>query len=156
MEDIKNQNNEHLSFKNKSLIIPRKSNNEGNDDSQINMENKNKKILNKSHNPKSNLNKIEKHLFIIHKINIKDKKNMFYKKGVKDIFNDENLFLSDKYKDKQVIIGRNKSNIFKPRHIMNYQDKLKYKNFSKNRIQKSTKNLGRIKNDNLIIIIILV
>ena len=150
MEDIKNQNNEHLSFKNKSLIIPNKSNNEVNDDSQINMENKNKKILNKSHNPKSNLNKIEKHLFIIHKINIKDKKNMFYKKGVKDIFNDENLFLSDKYKDKQVIIGRNKSNIFKPRHIMNYQDKLKYKNFNKSRIQKSKeKNLGRIKNDNL-------
>ena len=154
MEDIKNQNTDQPSFnslhQNKSLYIPRKLNHEGNDDSQINIDIKNKNILNKSHNPRTNFNKKEKHLFIIHKINIKDKKNMFYKTGVKDIFNDENLFLSDKYKDKQVIIGRNKSNMFKSRHLMNYQDRLKYKNFNKSRIQKSKeKNLGRIKNDNL-------
>ena len=54
--------------------------------------------INNESTPKKTKNKKDKHLLILHKINIKDKKNNFYKKGATDIFNDENLFFSQYYK----------------------------------------------------------
>ena len=86
------------------------------------------------------------HLLIIQKLNIKDKKNSFYKKGVNDIFNDENLYLSDKYKNNKVVVGRkiNPQSNF----ITNLYSKKNLINFNKKRFPKSTttKNISFLRN----------
>ena len=81
--------------------------------------------------------KNKKHLLIIQKINIKDKKNNFYKEGINNIFNDENLFFSDKYKNNKVVVGKNSTNkssneklfpnVFKKKTLSNFNKKRFYK-----------------------------
>lgn len=62
-------------------------------------------------NQKKNLIKSElknenpNHLFIAHKINFKNKMNIFFKKGVNEIFNNENFFFQTKYRNLRVQIG---------------------------------------------------
>ena len=104
-------------------------------------EDKNKN-LNKSNNIDGNLsNKLSKtknkNLLIVHKINLGQNKNQFYKKGVKDIFNEENLFFENKYQGKKVVVGKNKSNNLKPFYIINLYDKKKINNFNKQRISRA-------------------
>lgn len=86
-------------------------------------------------------NKSEKHLLIAHKINMKDKKNNYFKEGINEIFNDKDIFLNDKYKNNKVIIGRNKSKILKSKelsdninNILNY----KFSTYNKQRFNRST------------------
>lgn len=100
--------------------------------------------------PKKSKIKKDKHLLIIHKINIKDKKNNYYKKGATDIFNDENLFLSHKYQDKPVIVGKNKASLFYVNFYNNNKSQIaqNINNFGKKRLyrpSKTTKNLFIIK-----------
>ena len=54
--------------------------------------------------PFSNTNPFYRQLFL-YKINLKDKSNSYYKKGVYNIFNNENYFLENKYDDKFVVIN---------------------------------------------------
>ena len=118
----------------KSLIFPYNSKQyKPFEEPNNNVQNNNNSLLNKDNSPK------KKHLLILQKINIKDKKNNFYKEGVKDIFNDENLFFSDKYKDKKVIVGRNQSTIKdKSKYEINFVLKKNLGNFNKKRLFKST------------------
>ena len=118
----------------KSLIFPYNSKQyKPFEEPNNNVQNNNNSLLNKDNSPK------KKHLLILQKINIKDKKNNFYKEGVKDIFNDENLFFSDKYKDKKVIVGRNQSTIKdKSKYVINFVLKKNLGNFNKKRLFKST------------------
>ena len=116
---------------NKSLIFPNKQNiqekglsEESDNNININI-NRPKKIISKSFNINIK-DKKENHLLIIHKINIKDKKNTFYKQGVNDIFNDENIFLNNIYKNKRVIVGRNKPNTLKTNFLSNPYSKKKW------------------------------
>ena len=103
------------------------------EDSQ-NPSNNNIKSLNKE---KENSLK-KKRLLMVEKINIKDQKNSFYKEGVSEIFNDENLFFSDKYKDKKVVVGRNQSNISnKAKFEVNFITKKNLGNFNKKRLLRS-------------------
>ena len=86
-------------------------------------------------------NKNEKHLLIAHKINIKDKKNNYFKEGINEIFNDKNIFLNDKYKNNKVIIGRNKSKILKSKELsdnINNIANYKFSTYNKQRFNKST------------------
>ena len=101
-------------------------------------EDKNKKF-NKSNNIDDNFsNKLSKtknkNLLIVHKINLGQKKNQFYKQGVNDIFNEENLFFENSYQGKKVVVGKNKSNNLKPFYIINLYDKKAINNFNKQRI----------------------
>ena len=105
----------------------------------------------KTSTPKKLKNKKDKHLLIVHKINIKDTKNNYYKKGATDIFNDENLFLSHKYQGQPVIVGRNKANLFYVKYVNNSngsQVTQNINNFGKRRLYRPTmtsKNLFTIK-----------
>ena len=91
--------------------------------------------------PKKSENKKDKHLLILHKINIKDKKNNFYKKGATDIFNDENLFFSQYYKDKPVIVGKNKDSLFYVKYYNKNESQRtqNINNFGKTRLYRNTK-----------------
>ena len=113
----------------------------------------NKNIGNNKNNILNKIDKKENHLLILHKINIKDKKYKFYRKGVKDIFNDENLFLNDKYMNNRVIVGRNKSSKFKPNYISNLHSKKNLGSYNKFRyyLTSSIKNnlLGKNKRNEL-------
>ena len=126
-----------------------------NEDSQINSHNNNSNInlSFKSTIPsKNHLNKCENRLLFIQKININDEKNNYYKEGVDKIFNDENLFFSNLYRNKKVVVGRNKVNVVKSTNLMNSQEKTRYKNIIKNRFQKciALKNYGKFKkNENI-------
>ena len=84
--------------------------------------------------PKKSKNKKDKYLLILHKINIKDSKNNFYKKGATDIFNDENLFLSQYYKDKPVIVGKSKASLFYVKF---------YNNNNGSKVTKNINNFGK-------------
>ena len=46
-----------------------------------------------------------KHLFFARKINIKDDKNNLYKKGIKEIFNNKNIYFSNRYYNHTIKIG---------------------------------------------------
>ena len=48
-----------------------------------------------------------KHLFVAHKLNVKERKNNFYKRGLNDIFNNEKYFFETKYYDYFVKVGSN-------------------------------------------------
>ena len=113
----------------------------------------NKNIGNNKNNILNKIDRKENHLLILHKINIKDKKYKFYKKGVEDIFNDENLFLNDKYMNNRVIVGRNKSSKFKPNYISNLHSKKNLGSYNKFRyyLTSSIKNnlLGKNKRNEL-------
>ena len=110
-------------------------------------------ILYKMEKEKDKEKEKENHLLIFRKINIKDKNNKFYKEGVNDIFNDENLFLNNIYKDKKVIIGRNKSYLYKPEYITHLNSIKNKGNFNKFRFYKSStlKNnpLGKIRRNEI-------
>ena len=101
------------------------------------IENLNKNIQNNINTIYSK-NKKEKHLLVVRKININEKKNNFYKKGVNEIFNDENIFLNKNYEDKLVIIGRNNSRLFKKKNINNSHSVKNINNFGKQRMYKSS------------------
>ena len=47
-----------------------------------------------------------KHSLVAHKINIKDKNNTFYKKGLNDIFLDKKFYLTNKYFNHKIKIGK--------------------------------------------------
>ena len=97
--------------------------------------------VNKASTPRKPKNKKDKHLLILHKINIKDTKNNYYKKGINDIFNDENLFLSHNYQDKPVIVGKNKASLFYLKYYNNNngsQRTQNINNFGKKRLYRST------------------
>ena len=97
-------------------------------------QNNNIKPLNKE--KENTLNK--KRLLMVQKINIKDEKNSFYKEGVSEIFNDENLFFSNKYKDKKVVVGKNQSTISnKAKFEVNFITKKNLGNFNKKRLLRS-------------------
>ena len=137
----------------KSLIFPYKNNNQEKGsleepDKKINI-NKQKNLISKS-TRFQNKDQNENHLLIVHKINIKDKNNKFYKQGVNDIFNDENLFLNDKYKNKRVIVGRNNKNNFKTNFISNSYSRKNMGNYNKFRFYKSStiKNYALLKKRN--------
>ena len=49
--------------------------------------------------------KKSKIFLIAHKINFKDKKNNFYKKGIKEFFNNENYFFETRYQNHRIRIG---------------------------------------------------
>ena len=148
------ENNNKNIRKSTSLIFPYNNKiherilegSENNTNINKNIDNNKNKILNK-------IDKKENHLLILHKINIKDKKYKFYRKGVKDIFNDENLFLNDKYMNNRVIVGRNKSSKFKPKYISNLHSKKNLGSFNKFRyyLASSIKNnlLGKNKRNEL-------
>ena len=148
------ENNNKNIRKSTSLIFPYNNKmherilegSENNTNINKNIDNNKNKILNK-------IDKKENHLLILHKINIKDKKYKFYRKGVKDIFNDENLFLNDKYMNNRVIVGRNKSSKFKPKYISNLHSKKNLGSFNKFRyyLSSSIKNnlLGKNKRNEL-------
>ena len=148
------ENNNKNIRKSTSLIFPYNNKiherilegSENNTNINKNIDNNKNKILNK-------IDKKENHLLILHKINIKDKKYKFYRKGVKDIFNDENLFLNDKYMNNRVIVGRNKSSKFKPNYISNLHSKKNLGSYNKFRyyLTSSIKNnlLGKNKRNEL-------
>ena len=118
----------------KSLIFPYNSKQMRFFEDSQNPSNNNIKSLNKE---KENSLK-KKRLLMVQKINIKDQKNSFYKEGVSEIFNDENLFFSDKYKDKKVVVGRNQSNISnKAKFEVNFITKKNLGNFNKKRLLRS-------------------
>ena len=53
-----------------------------------------------------------KQLLIAHKIDLKDKKNNYYKKGVNEIYNNENIFFSYKYNNQKIKIGNSEQKFF--------------------------------------------
>ena len=65
--------------------------------------------------PFKNSNSCFKELFL-RKLDIKDKSNSYYKKGVYNIFNNENYFLENKYDDKLVVVNQK----HKPTQIREY------------------------------------
>ena len=160
MDEKKSQNNNFENKKklfrySKSLIFPYKNNNQEKESLEepeniININKPKPKNLISKSTRFQNKNKKENHLLIVHKINIKDKKNTFYKEGVNDIFNDENLFLNDIYKNKRVIVGRNKPNKFKANYLSNSLSKKNLGNFNKYRFYKSStiKNYSLLKKRN--------
>ena len=79
----------------------------------------------------NNPNDKNKFLFI-RKINLKEKQNKYYTKGVFEIFNNKNLFLENKYKGKKIVLassGKKKQNEIKLRK--------EHRSFTKKRIFKS-------------------
>ena len=57
---------------------------------------------------------------IAHKINFKDKKNNFYKKGIKEFFNNENYFFETRYHNHKIRIGNSESRFYTPEQRINY------------------------------------
>ena len=51
---------------------------------------------------------------IAHKINFKDKKNNFYKKGIKEFFNNENYFFETRYQNHRIRIGNSEPRFSSP------------------------------------------
>ena len=118
----------------KSLIFPYNSKQQKFFEESQNPSNNNSNSLAKNKENTSN----KKRLLMVQKIDIKDQKNSFYKEGISDIFNDENLFFSDKYKDKKIIVGKNQSNISnKSKFEVNFIIKKNLGNFNKKRFLKS-------------------
>ena len=118
----------------KSLIFPYNAKQMRFFEDSQNPSNNNIKSLNKE--KENSLNK--KRLLMVQKINIKDQKNSFYKEGASEIFNDENLFFSNKYKDKKVVVGRNQSNLSnKAKFEVNFITKKNLGNFNKKRLLRS-------------------
>ena len=58
--------------------------------------------------------------FIAHKINIKDKTNNFYKKGINDLFNNENYYFATKYYNHKIRIGNSEKRNYTPEPKNNY------------------------------------
>ena len=93
----------------------------------------------------------KKRLLIAHKINIKDNKNSYYKEGIKNIFNDTNIYFNDKYKNIRVIVGKNKSKILRSKemngnlsNIVNYRFGVNKNRFSKQNINVSNNSNKKI------------
>ena len=126
-----------------SLLIHKNTISEESQNNNNNHKDNNKKIEYNNFNEKK-----KRHLLIVQKINIKDLKNRYYKEGVKGIFNDENLFFSDKYKNNRVVVGKNKSIDPNFKNSINIYSKTNLNNYNKKRFHKAstTKNLILFRN----------
>ena len=149
MEALKTSLKKKMIRYSKSLIVPYNQKEYNAFDEKENNNNNINFLFNrdKDNSFKNLSEKDKKHLLIIQKININDKKNKFYKEGVNDIFNDEKLFFSDKYKNNKVVVGRNSTNK-KSRNTKLFPNVFKKKtlgNFNKKRLYKA----ATIKNFNL-------
>ena len=85
-----------------------------------------------------------KQLLITHKIDLKDKKNNYYKKGIKEIFNNENIYFSFKYNNQKIKVGNSEQKFFTSEPILNNTKKslnrkknhyLFMKSFSNNQVK---------------------
>ena len=97
-----------------------------------------------------------KQLLIAHKIDLKDKKNNYYKKGIKEIFNNENIYFSYRYNNQRIKIGNSEQKYFTSEPIINNAKKniirkknyhTFMKNFSNNQIKNIYSNMKNKMND---------
>ena len=68
-----------------------------------------------------------KHLFFARKINIKDDKNIFYKKGIKEIFNNKNIYFSNRYYNHTIKIGNSEKKFLTHEPKLNTDKKMLFK-----------------------------
>ena len=50
----------------------------------------------------------DKHSLFLRKLDLDEKKNLYFKEGVDKLFNDKNIFLENKYKGKPIFIGKSR------------------------------------------------
>ena len=95
--------------------------------------------FNKSLNDINNINKT-KRIFIAHKVDSKDKFNNFYQKGIKELFNNENLFFSEKYCNSTIKIGNSEKKSIIPESRISINKKIFVKKKTMNVYHRSLSN----------------
>lgn len=91
-----------------------------------------------------------KYSLFLRKINLKEKKNKYYIEGVYKLFNDENVFLENKYRGKRIVVGksRNESSVSTQFNIRRHnRTNTKKNNFIKQKKMSSSNILNNIKSN---------
>lgn len=104
-----------------------------------NMNSKYHPEFNKSLIDINNINKT-KRIFIAHKVDSKDKFNNFYQKGIKELFNNENLFFSEKYCNSTIKIGNSEKKSIIPESRISINKKIFVKKKTMNVYHRSLSN----------------
>ena len=82
--------------------------NSNNSNNLINNSLKNNSINNDNVNNNLIIPHPDKRSLFLRKLNLDDKKNLYFKEGVQKLFSDKNIFLENKYKGKPIAIGKSK------------------------------------------------